>query len=94
MVLAGSLRGAYGDDVASESDLELRVSRLENDSDALYELVDEIKATQREHSQHFGKIEATLTEFQSVQTEHSRRFDGIETTLVEVLRRLPDSSRS
>ena len=64
--------------MASESQIELRVSRLENDRDSIYEMLTDIKSTQQEHSQRFEQVD--------------RRFDGIEATLAEVVRRLPEPS--
>jgi flagellar capping protein FliD len=47
--------------MASDPQIELRVSRLENDSDSIYDLITEIGSTQKEHSQRLNKIETTLT---------------------------------
>ena len=78
MLLAGRCRAAYGDDMASDRQTELRLSRLENDSNSLYELVTEISTTQQEHSRRFDAMD--------------RRFDSVEATLAEVVRRLPEPS--
>ena len=64
--------------MASDRQTELRLARLENDSNSLYDLVTEIKTTQQEHSRRFDAMD--------------RRFDSVEATLVEVVRRLPEPS--
>ena len=64
--------------MASDRRLEFRVSRLENDTAAIYELISDIKSTQDEHSRRFDAID--------------RRFEAVEATLAEVLRRLPEAS--
>lgn len=64
--------------MASDRQTELRLARLENDSNSLYDLVTEIKTTQQEHSRRFDAVD--------------RRFDSVEATLAEVVRRLPEPS--
>ena len=64
--------------MASDRQTELRLSRLENDSSELYELVAGISSTQQEHSRRFDAMD--------------RRFDSVEATLAEVVRRLPEPS--
>lgn len=64
--------------MASDRQIELRLSRLENDRNSLYELVTEIRTTQQEHSRRFDVVD--------------RRFDSVEATLAEVVRRLPEPS--
>ena len=64
--------------MVAEPQLEHRVSRPENDRDAIYELITDIRATQQEHSERLDGIDG--------------RLDGIQTTLTEVVRRLPDPS--
>ncbi|GAB7004024.1 hypothetical protein JCM18899A_14960 [Nocardioides sp. AN3] len=71
--------------VTSDPGIARRVARLENDRDALYELIDEFRAESRAR---FHRLEGTLAE---VTQQHSRRFDRLEGTLAEVLRRLPES---
>ena len=78
MLLAGRWRAAHGDSMASDRQTEPRLSRLENDSSALYELTAGISSTQKEHSRRFDGMD--------------RRFDSVEATLVEVVRRLPEPS--
>ena len=92
MWLAGRLRAPYRGHMAGDPHLELRVSRLENDSTAMYELISEIQSTQQEHSRRFdtmdGHFESIDGGFESI----DRRFDSVEATLAEVVRRLPEPS--
>jgi hypothetical protein len=48
--------------MTSSSDIARRVARLENDRDALYELIGEIRSTQHEHTHRFDELDSTLTE--------------------------------
>jgi hypothetical protein len=85
--------------VATDSELRRRVTRLENATESIYELLTEIRSTQLEHTQRFDKHTSRLDEH-TVRfdehtrrfDEHTRRFDEIQTTLGEVLRRLPEPS--
>ncbi|GAA1792411.1 hypothetical protein GCM10009795_042600 [Nocardioides hankookensis] len=72
--------------------MTLRVARLENDTESIYELLTEVRSTQDDHTLRFDRMEDTLTEVRSSQDEHTLRFDRIETILTEVVRRLPESS--
>jgi len=58
--LAGLPRSAYGGDMASDPQLELRVSRLENDTSSIYDLLTEVRSTQQDHSRRFGVIDGRL----------------------------------
>lgn len=78
MLLAGRCRAAYGDGMAGDRHTELGLSRLENDSNSLYDLVIDIRTTQQDHSRRFDAVD--------------RRFDSVEATLAEVVRRLPEPS--
>ncbi len=69
-----------------------RVTRLENDTESIDELITEVRSTQAEHTLRFGRIENVLTEVASVQDEQTLRFDRIENTLDEVVRRLTGPS--
>ena len=71
--------------MASDPQMELRVSRLENDRNSIYELITEISSTQQEHSRRFDTVDQRLDGI-------DQRLDGIETVLTEVVRRLPDPS--
>lgn len=90
---------AYGDFMTNDPGLSRRVTRLENDTESLYELVTDVRTTQDEHTRRFEGIDSTLAEhtrrFEGVDStlaEHTRRFDRVETTLAEVVRRLPEPS--
>jgi hypothetical protein len=71
--------------MASDPQTELRLSRLENDSNSLYELIAGISSTQQDHS---GRFDAVDQHFDAM----DRRFDSVEATLAEVVRRLPEPS--
>lgn len=64
--------------MASDRQTELRLSRLENGSNSLYERITGIRSTQQGHSRRFDAMD--------------RRFDSVEATLTEVVRRLPEPS--
>lgn len=71
--------------MTNDSSMGRRVTRLENDTESIYELITEVRSTQGEHTRRFAGIDSTLA-------EHTRRFDCIESTLAEVVRRLPEPS--
>lgn len=98
-LLAGRCRAAYGDDMASDHQTELRLARLENDSNSLYDLVAEICTTQQEHTRRFGAIDRRFDaidgRFDAIDRRFDavdRRFDSVVATLAEVVRRLPEPS--
>ena len=76
--------------MVSDRQLELRVSRLENDSIALYDLIAEIKATQHGHSARFDSIDQRFDSIDQRFDSIDQRFDSVEATLAEVVRRLPE----
>ncbi|HET6876089.1 MAG TPA: hypothetical protein VFH38_01015 [Jatrophihabitans sp.] len=92
--------------MASDPQIELRVSRLENDRDSVYELISDIRSTQQEHSRRFDAVDQRLDRVderfdavdQRLDTVDERlgsldqRLGSIATTLTEVVRRLPDRS--
>ena len=85
--------------MVADPQLEHRVSRLENDRDAIYELITEIKTTQQEHTERFDRMDGRFDRmdgrFDRMDGRFDRmdeRFDGVEATLTEVVRRLPDRS--
>jgi len=63
--------------MTSEPSFPLRLSRLENETVSIYEILSDIQATQAEHT--------------SVLARHDARFDQVDATLGEVLRRLPEA---
>ncbi len=71
--------------MAYDPQLELRVSRLENDRNSIYDIISQISSTQQEHSQRFDAVDQR---FDAV----DQRFDVLETTLTEIVRRLPEPS--
>ncbi|MEO9138981.1 MAG: hypothetical protein ABI345_07930 [Jatrophihabitans sp.] len=73
--------------MTSDPQLELRVSRLENDRDSIYDLITEMRSIQHEHTQRFDGVDQHLVGI-------DQRFDKVDTTLAEVLRRLPSPSGS
>ena len=62
--------------MTTERSLESRVTRLENETESIYEMLSEITAVQQEHSQRFDQVD--------------QRFNQIDRTLDEILRRLPE----
>jgi len=92
--------------MASDPQLELRVSRLENDRDSMYDLLTGVIATQQEHTLRFDKMDDRLDKMDNrfdkiddrLGTIDDRlgtiddRLGTIETTLTEIVRRLPDPS--
>ena len=78
--------------MAGDPQIELRVSRLENDSNAVYDLITEMRSTQQEHSQRFDAVDRRLDSVDAALTAVDRRFDSVDATLAEVLRRLPEPS--
>ena len=78
--------------MANDPELRRRVSRLENDRDALYELISEISSTQQEHSRRFDAVDRRFDAVDGRLDAVDRRFDSVEATLSEVLRRLPEPS--
>lgn len=69
----------------SDSQTELRLFRLGNDRDSLYELLAAISGAQREHSRRFDEVGQRFD-------GANQRFDSVEATLAEVVRRLPESA--
>ena len=48
--------------MTSDPGLSRRVTRLENDTEPIYELLTEVKSTQDEHTRRFDRIESSLSE--------------------------------
>ncbi len=92
--------------MASDRETELRLSRLENDTESLYELVSDVKDTQLEHTRRFDVIDRRLggmdrrfdgmdQRFDGIDRRldgMDQRFDSVEATLAEIVRRLPERS--
>jgi len=81
--------------MTSDPGIARRVARLENDRDALYELLDDFRTEVRTRfDQHEARFDTIDQRFDGV----DRRFDGLEGqlnriagTLDDVVRRLPES---
>jgi hypothetical protein len=69
--------------VTSDRSLARPVSRLENDTEAIYEILTTLTTTQVEHTRRFDAVDRRLA-------AHDGRFDRIDATLAEVVRRLPE----
>ncbi len=92
--------------MADDPQIELRVSRLENDTSAIYELISDIRSTQQQHSQRFDSMDQRFDSmdqrfdsmdqrFDSMDQRFDsmdQRFDSVAMTLAEVVRRLPEPS--
>jgi hypothetical protein len=78
--------------MASDPQTELRLSRLENDTASLYELIAEISSTQQEHSRRFDAVDQRFDAMDQRFDAMDRRFGSVEATLAEVVRRLPEPS--
>jgi DNA repair exonuclease SbcCD ATPase subunit len=89
--------------MTSDPELTRRVERLENDRDALYELVTEFRT---ETLERFEQVDRRFEQVDQRFEQVDRRFEGVDQrlegidqrlvslgdTLVEVLRRLPEPS--
>jgi archaellum component FlaC len=60
--------------MTSTPEIVLRVTRLENDREATYDLISALSRTQDKHTEQLAQIESKLT-------DHDARFDGIDTRL-------------
>ena len=79
--------------------IERRVSRVENDIHAIYDMVGDVQAVQRQHSAELARIQAKLGDhdarFDAHDARfdaHDARFDAVDSALAEILRRLPEAS--
>lgn len=86
--------------MTSDPTIPLRVSRLENEAESIYELIDDFRS---ETHARFDRIEGGFDRlegrfdrleggFDRLEGQTRTRFDQIENTLGEVLRRLPEPS--
>ena len=48
--------------MTSDPGMSRRVTRLENDTESIYELITEVRSTQAEHTRRFDRLESTLDE--------------------------------
>ena len=91
-------------DMTGDASLHLRVSRLENETESIYELITSLSSTQQEHTRRLTGVEERLTGVEERLTGVEGRLTGvegrltgmderltsIESTLHEVVRRLPE----
>ncbi|HEX7738325.1 MAG TPA: hypothetical protein VF426_01615 [Marmoricola sp.] len=68
----------------SSDGLGARVTRLENDTESIYEILGEVQNKLVDHDARFDAIDQRLDGI-------DQRFDGVDSTLAEVLRRLPEA---
>lgn len=68
--------------MTSDPTLKRRVDRLQNDTEAIYELIGDFRSD-------FNLLRGEFSDFRG---ETRTRFDAVEETLREVLRRLPGRS--
>lgn len=64
--------------MASDSQLELRVSRLENDTRSIYDLIGEIRSTQQEHSERFERVDERFDKIDERFERVDERFEKID----------------
>lgn len=83
--------------MTGDASLHLRVSRLENETESIYELITEVRSTQQEHTQRLTRVEERLTTVDERLAGVDEGLAGvderlatIESTLHEVVRRLPE----
>jgi hypothetical protein len=75
--------------MASDPDIVRRVTRLENETESIYELIGDFRSETRAR---FDRIEGqTRSRFDRIESQTQARFDRIESTLDEIVRRLPGS---
>ena len=85
----------------NDPNLERRMNRLENETVAIYDMIDDFRSETRTRfdeveirfdgmETRFDGMETRLDETQTRFDEVQARFDRIETTLGEVLQRLPE----
>jgi len=58
--------------------MELRVSRLENDTQSIYDLMSEVRFTQQEHSQRLDKVDQRLDKVDRRLDKVDRRLDKVD----------------
>lgn len=60
------------------AEMEHKVLQLDNDVQAIYEMLAAIDGTLRRHENRFKEMSAQLGDVQTQLTEHGRRLDGID----------------
>ncbi|WP_340538028.1 hypothetical protein [Nocardioides sp. GXZ039] len=64
--------------MASDREMELRVGRLENDTDSIYELITQVQATQSDHTRRLDGIDGRLDGIDGRLDGIDGRLDGID----------------
>jgi DNA anti-recombination protein RmuC len=64
--------------MAGDSQIELRVSRLENDRDSIYDLLAELRSTQQEHSLRFDRVDERFDTMDQRFDTMDQRFDTMD----------------
>ena len=67
------------------AELERKVSRLDNDVQAIYELLATISATQKRHGNRLDEFDTRFDGIDSRFNAADKRFDGIDGRLDEIL---------
>ena len=65
----------------TSADLEPKVRQLDNDVQAIYELISTIESTQRRHTNRFAEIGADVTELKNRMSALEKRLEGVEARL-------------
>jgi hypothetical protein len=85
--LNGNLRSA-GYAAVTSAELERKVRQLDSDVHAIYNMLDKISETQREHGKGLADVKDSLSSVRGTQARHGNRLDGIDGKLDAVLDRL------
>jgi len=85
--LAARPRTAYGSRVPSDPQLELRVSRLENDTSSIYHLISDVRITQEEHSRRFEQIDKRFEQVDARFEQVEKRFEQVDARFEQVDKR-------
>ena len=67
------------------AEIERKVRRLDNDVQAIYELLATISATQTRHGNRLDEFDARFDGIDQRLDGHDKRFDGVDAKLDEVL---------
>ena len=78
--------------MTTDPSMSRRVTRLEHDTESIYDLITGVRTTQDEHTRRFDRVEGSLHEVESTLAEVGSTLGEVESTLAEVVRRLPEPS--
>jgi len=82
--------------MTSDPNIRLRVDRLQNDTESIYELVGDFRTDFNDFRTDFNDFRTGFNDFRTgfhdFRTETRGRFDRIEETMTELVRRLPEPS--